>query len=172
MFACSRYINGIGERCGNDNLCSVVPALQIKKGYECVSNKNLKKLSEISKYVNEVSNLIPNDSEHYIGKNAFTHKAGVHVSAIKRTLETYEHIDPSLVGNSIRILVSDLAGKSNVVCKSVEMDLGIENAPEKVKRIVEIVKAKENEGFQYEDADASFFLMTKKSLESFKPFLS
>ncbi|MDR1434322.1 citramalate synthase [Candidatus Endomicrobiellum devescovinae] len=163
-------INGIGERCGNANLCSIIPSIQIKKGYECVSNKNLKKLSEISRYVNEISNLIPNDSEPYVGKNAFAHKAGVHVSAIKRAPETYEHIDPSLVGNSRRILVSDLAGKSNVVSKAVEMDLGIENAPEKVKRIVEIVKAKENEGFQYEDADASFFLTTKKALESFKPF--
>jgi 2-isopropylmalate synthase len=95
-------------------------------------------------------------------KNAFAHKAGVHVSAIKRDPVTYEHIDPSLVGNSRRILVSDLAGKSNVVSEAVEMDLGIENVPEKAKKIIEIVKAKENEGFQYEDADASFFLMTKK----------
>jgi 2-isopropylmalate synthase len=165
-------INGIGERCGNANLCSIVSAFQIKKDYECVSSKNLKKLSEISRYVNEISNLIPNDSEPYVGKNAFAHKAGIHVSAIKRAPETYEHIDPSLVGNSRRILISDLAGKSNVVFKATEMNLGIENAPEKVKKIVEIVKAKESEGFQYEDAEASFFLMTKKILDSFKPFFA
>ncbi|MDR1122873.1 MAG: citramalate synthase [Endomicrobium sp.] len=165
-------INGIGERCGNANLCSIVSAFQIKKGYECISSKNLKKLSEVSRYVNEISNLIPNDSEPYVGKNAFAHKAGIHVSAIKRSSETYEHIDPSLVGNSRRILVSDLAGKSNVVFKAAEMDLGIENAPEKVKKIVETVKVKESEGFQYEDAEASFFLMTKRVLESFKPFFT
>ncbi|MDR3195207.1 MAG: citramalate synthase [Endomicrobium sp.] len=163
-------INGIGERCGNANLCSIIPALKIKKGYECVASKNLKKLSELSRYVNEILNLMPNDSEPYVGKNAFAHKAGVHVSAIKITPETYEHVDPSLVGNGRRILVSDLAGKSNIASKAVEMDLGIENAPEKVKKVIEIVKAKENEGFQYENADASFFLVTKKTLESFKPF--
>jgi 2-isopropylmalate synthase len=163
-------INGIGERCGNANLCSIIPTLQIKKGYECVPNKNLKKLSELSRYVNEISNLIPNDSDPYVGKNAFAHKAGVHVSAIKRTPQTYEHIDPCLVGNIRRILVSDLAGKSNVVSKAVEMNLIIGGAHEKVKKIIELVKTKEKEGFQYEDADASFFLMTKKTLESFNPF--
>ncbi|MDR2437176.1 MAG: citramalate synthase [Endomicrobium sp.] len=163
-------INGIGERCGNANLCSIIPALQVKKCYECIPKKKLKKISELSRYINEISNLIPNDADPYVGKNAFAHKAGVHVSAIKRTPQTYEHIDPSLVGNNRRILVSDLAGKSNVVSKAVEMDLGIENAPEKVKKIIELVKVKENEGFQYKDADASFFLMTKKALESFKPF--
>jgi 2-isopropylmalate synthase len=163
-------INGIGERCGNANLCSIIPALQIKKGYEVVSNRNLKKLSELSRYVNEITNLVPNDSDPYVGKNAFAHKAGVHVSAIKRKPETYEHVDPCLVGNSRRILISDLAGKSNVISKAVEMDLCIENAPDKVKKVIEMVKVKENEGYQYEDADASFFLMTKKVLESFKPF--
>jgi 2-isopropylmalate synthase len=163
-------INGIGERCGNANLCSIIPALQIKKGYECVSNKNLKKFSELSRYVNEITNLVPNDSDPYVGKNAFAHKAGVHVSAIKRKPETYEHVDPCLVGNSRRILISDLAGKSNVISNAVEMDLCIENAPDKVKKVIEMVKVKENEGYQYEDADASFFLMTKKALESFKPF--
>jgi 2-isopropylmalate synthase len=163
-------INTMGERCGNANLCSIIPALQIKKGYECVPGKSLKKLSDLSHYVNEISNLMPNECEPYVGKNAFAHKAGVHVSAIRRAPETYEHVDPSLVGNSRRILVSDLAGKSNVVSKAVEMEIGIENTPEKVKKIIEIVKAKENEGYQYEDADASFFLMTKKALGSFKPF--
>jgi 2-isopropylmalate synthase len=163
-------INGIGERCGNADLCSVIPALVIKRNYDCVPKNNLKKLSELSRYVNEIANLIANNSASYVGKNAFAHKAGIHVSAIKRNPKTYEHIDPSLVGNARRILVSDLSGKSNVVFKAAEMAINIENSPKKVKKVIEIVKEKENNGYQYEDAEGSFFLLTKKALESFKPF--
>jgi 2-isopropylmalate synthase len=165
-------INGIGERCGNADLCSVIPALVIKRNYGCVPKNNLKKLSELSRYVNEIANLIANNLSPYVGKNAFAHKAGIHVSAIKRNPKTYEHIDPSLVGNTRRILVSDLSGKSNVIFKAAEMAIDIENSPEKVKKVIEIVKEKENNGYQYEDAEGSFFLLTKKALESFKPFFS
>jgi 2-isopropylmalate synthase len=165
-------INGIGERCGNADLCSVIPALVIKRNYDCVPKNNLKKLSELSRYVDEIANLIANNSASYVGKNAFAHKAGIHVSAIKRNPKTYEHIDPSLVGNTRRILVSDLSGKSNVVFKAAEMAIDIENSPEKVKKVIEIVKEKENNGYQYEDAEGSFFLLAKKALESFKPFFS
>ncbi|MDR0956497.1 MAG: citramalate synthase [Endomicrobium sp.] len=163
-------INGIGERCGNTNLCSTIPALQIKRNYKCLSKKNLTKLSELSRYVDEIANLITNDSCPYVGKNAFAHKAGIHVSAITKTPETYEHIDPALVGNARRILISDLSGKSNVISKATEMAINMEDVPEKVKKIINIVKEKENNGYQYEDADASFFLLTKKTLDSFKPF--
>ncbi|MDR3112804.1 MAG: citramalate synthase [Endomicrobium sp.] len=163
-------VNGIGERCGNANLCSIIPALQVKRGFSCVPSKNLKKLSELSRYADEIANLIPNDSKPYVGRNAFAHKAGVHVSAIQRNPATYEHIDPSLVGNERRILVSDLSGKSNVLSKAGELALDINGAPEKVRAVIETVKNMENQGYQYEDADASFFLLTKKALEAFKPF--
>jgi 2-isopropylmalate synthase len=165
-------VNGMGERCGNANLCSIIPALQIKRGAFCVPSKNLKKLSELSRYVDEIANLVPNDSKPYVGRNAFAHKAGVHVSAIQRNPATYEHIDPALVGNERRILVSDLSGKSNVLSKAGELALDIKGAPEKVKAVIETVKNMENQGYQYENADASFFLLTKKALETFKPFFS
>ena len=132
----------------------------------------MRKLSELSIYVDEIANIVPNDSDPYVGRNAFAHKAGVHVSAIKNNPETYEHINPLTIGNERRILVSDLAGKSNVVSKAAEMAIGIEDAPEKVKKIIDTVKEKEHNGYQYEDADASFFLLTKKALGTFKPFFN
>jgi 2-isopropylmalate synthase len=165
-------VNGIGERCGNANLCSIIPALQLKRGFVCVPSKNLKKLAELSRYADEIANLIPNDSNPYVGRNAFAHKAGVHVSAIERNSETYEHINPGLIGNERRVLVSDLSGKSNVLSKASELAIDISGEPEKVKTVIEAVKNMENRGYQYEDADASFFLLTKKALENFKPFFA
>ncbi|MCL2485831.1 MAG: citramalate synthase [Endomicrobia bacterium] len=165
-------INGFGERSGNANLCSIIPGLQLKRGYKCVPAKSLQKLSELSRYVDEIANMVPNDSKPYVGKNAFAHKAGIHVSAIERNPETYEHMNPKLIGNERRILVSDLSGKSNVVSKASELAMAIHDTPEHVKKVIETVKDMENKGYQYEDADASFFLLTKKALESFKPFFS
>jgi len=170
-------VNGIGERCGNANLCSIIPALEFKRNYECISKKNVEKLSELSRYVDEIANLVPNDSRPYVGNNAFAHKAGIHVSAIERNPETYEHINPALVGNERRILISDLSGKSNIMSKFNEMKIGIKdigngNTSEKIKKVINIVKEKENHGYQYENADASFFLITKKALGSFKSFFS
>ncbi|MDR3256578.1 MAG: citramalate synthase [Endomicrobium sp.] len=166
-------INGFGERCGNANLCSIIPALELKRGYNCVLKKNINKLAELSRYVDEIANLIPDDSNPYVGENAFAHKAGIHVSAIERNPETYEHINPTLVGNERRILVSDLSGKSNIISKANEMAIGIKDATsEKVKKVINIVKEKENNGYQYENADASFFLIAKKALGFFKPFFS
>jgi 2-isopropylmalate synthase len=163
-------VNGIGERCGNANLCSIIPGLQIKRDYKCVPAKSLPKLTELSRYADEIANLVPNDSKPYVGRNAFAHKAGIHVSAIERQSETYEHVNPALVGNERRILVSDLAGKSNVMSKAGELALGLDKAPEKAAKIIDTVKNMEHQGYQYEDADGSFFLLTKKALEDFKPF--
>ncbi|MCL2334852.1 MAG: citramalate synthase [Endomicrobia bacterium] len=165
-------INGIGERCGNANLCTIIPDLQIKRGLTCVPQKNLLKITELSRYVDEIANLVPNDSKPYVGRNAFAHKAGIHVSAIERLSKTYEHVDPSVVGNERRILVSDLAGKSNVVSKAGEMAAGLDVSPEKVKKIIDTLKDMENKGYQYEDADGSFLLLTKKALDAFKPFFT
>jgi 2-isopropylmalate synthase len=163
-------INGLGERCGNANLCSIIPGLQIKRNYKCVPAKSLPKLTELSRYVDEIANLVPNDSKPYVGRNAFAHKAGIHVSAIERQPETYEHVNPASIGNERRILVSDLSGKSNVMSKAGEMALGLDKFPEKAGKVIDSVKNMENQGYQYEDADGSFFLLTKKALEDFKPF--
>lgn len=165
-------MNGLGERCGNANLCSIIPSLQIKKGYQCIPKRNLSKLTELSRYVDEIANLIPNDSKPYVGRNAFAHKAGVHVSAMERNPETYEHTNPKLVGNERRILVSDLSGKSNVYSKANELALGSKKISKHIAKVIDIVKDKENQGYQYEDADGSFFILTKKALENFKPFFS
>jgi len=165
-------VNGLGERCGNANLCSIIPALQLKRQFNCVPQKSLRHLTELSRYIDEIANIVPNDSKPYVGKNAFAHKAGVHVSAMERNSETYEHMNPALVGNERRILVSDLSGKSNVLSKASELAMDIQGEPEKVKTVIEAVKNMENQGYQYENADASFFLLTKKALEKFKPFFS
>ncbi|GAB1402547.1 citramalate synthase [Elusimicrobiota bacterium] len=153
-------INGIGERCGNANLCSIIPSLQLKRGYKCVPS--VEKLTELSMYVYEIANLVPNDTLPYVGKNAFAHKAGVHVSAIEKNSKTYEHINPHEVGNIRRILVSDLSGKSNIISKADEMEIDIDCNSEKIKEIIKSVKDKEKLGYQYEDADGSFFVLTKK----------
>jgi 2-isopropylmalate synthase len=163
-------INGIGERCGNTNLCSIIPALQLKKNYSCISKNKMLKLAELSRYVYEIANLIPNDSLPYVGKNAFAHKAGVHAGAIEKKTETYEHICPSLVGNKREILISDLSGKSNITSKIREMSAGGTQNSKKIKKIVEIVKYMESKGYKYESADGSFFIIVKKTLKPLKPF--
>lgn len=164
-------INGIGERCGNANLCSIIPSLQLKGKYHCIPVKNLKNITILSRYVDEIANLIPNDSLPYVGRNAFAHKAGIHVSAINKNSKTYEHINPRHVGNKRNILVSDLSGKSNIASKADELaiDLGKEK---KLKEIIDIVKEKENDGFQYENADGSLFILTKKLEKKYKDFFT
>ncbi|MBR4631976.1 MAG: citramalate synthase [Elusimicrobia bacterium] len=164
-------INGIGERCGNANLCSIIPSLQLKGKYRCVPVRKLKNITELSRYVDEIANLIPNDSLSYVGRNAFAHKAGVHVSAIKKDSRTYEHINPKHVGNSRAVLVSDLSGKSNIVSKADELALDLEKE-KNLHGIIKAVKEKENEGYQYENADGSLFILTKKVENKYKDFFT
>ncbi len=163
-------INGFGERCGNANLCSVIPNLQLKLGYKCIDNENLKKLREVSRFVNEIANLRHFKRQPFVGDSAFAHKAGVHVSAIMKNPETYEHINPALVGNSQRILLSDLAGKSNVIRKAQEFGIKLDPDSPQLKEIVSILKELENQGFQFEGAEASFELLMKKILGMHKKF--
>ena len=165
-------INGLGERCGNANLCSIIPSLQLKKKYQCVPGKSLKKITELSRYIDEIANIVPTDSLPYVGKNAFAHKAGVHVSAIDKNSKTYEHIDPKEVGNIRQILISDLSGKSNIISKADEMSLDLENKPEKIQSVIKAVKEKENDGYQYENANGSFFILTKKIEAKYDSFFT
>ena len=164
-------INGIGERCGNANLCSIIPSLQLKGKYHCVPVRNLKNITELSRYVDEIANLIPNDCMPYVGRNAFAHKAGVHVSAIKKESKTYEHINPKHVGNKRTVLVSDLSGKSNIVSKADELARDLEKE-KNLHGIINIVKEKENEGYQYENADGSLFILAKKVENKYKDFFT
>lgn len=154
-------VNGIGERCGNANLCSIIPNLKFKMGYEFEHIQDLSGLVELSHTVSELANLIPNSRLPYVGTSAFTHKAGVHVNAVSKNTRTYEHIDPLLVGNERRILISEQAGKSSVLKKAAEM--GIEISKEKMAQVLEQIKTMENSGYEFEGADASFEILVRKS---------
>ena len=157
-------INGFGERCGNANLCSVIPNLQLKMGYRCVGPQQLKQLPQLSRLVYELANIEPNKRQAYVGASAFAHKGGLHVAAVQKNSETYEHIDPELIGNTQRVLVSDLSGRSNVLYKAKEFGLDIESADPAVKNILNEVKQLEHSGFQYEGAEGSFELLMRKAL--------
>ncbi|MCC5940813.1 MAG: citramalate synthase [Balneolaceae bacterium] len=155
-------INGYGERCGNANLCSVIPNLQLKLGYQCIPDEQMAGLSTLSKFVSELGNLTPDNKQPYVGKSAFAHKGGIHVSAVIKNEQTYEHIKPEQVGNSRRVLVSDLSGKSNVTYKSEELGFDFDKNSKESSEIVQELKKLENEGYQFEAAEASFELLVKQ----------
>lgn len=163
-------INGLGERCGNANLCSVIPNLQLKLGYRCLPDENLRKLRDVSRFVNEIANLRHFKRQPFVGDSAFAHKAGVHVSAILKNPETYEHIRPELIGNSQRVLLSDLAGKSNIIRKAQEFGIKIDPDSPELKDLLSTLKELENQGFQFEAAEASFELLMKKHLGLYRKF--
>lgn len=163
-------INGIGERCGNANLVSIIPNLKLKMGIDCVSDDQLQNLQTLSRFVDELANRIPPNNQPYVGKSAFAHKGGVHVSAILKNRETYEHIDPEKIGNRQRVLVSDLAGQSNVVFKTREFGMDLNPKDPSVKKIVHEVKELENQGYQFEGAEASFEILIQRALKKYKPF--
>ncbi len=161
-------INGYGERCGNADLCLVIPNLNLKLGIDCISRQKLKSLTRLSHLVNELANLIPNDHQPYVGRSAFAHKGGIHVSAISRDRKTYEHIDPTLVGNKRRVLISELAGKSSIIYKLKEKKLGLEGKRSFSTRIANRIKELENQGYEFEGAEGSFELLVKRSSGSYK----
>ncbi|MGA9407398.1 MAG: citramalate synthase [Bacteroidota bacterium] len=163
-------INGYGERCGNANLCSIIPNLQLKLHYCCVESENLKSLTELSHYVSELANLTHRKNLAYVGESAFAHKGGVHVSAVMKTPATYEHTNPENVGNVRRVLVSDLSGRSNVLYKAKELGIDIDDKSPAVQHIVDDLKDMEHYGYQYEDAEGSFELLVKKRTKEFKEF--
>ncbi len=155
-------INGIGERCGNANLCSVIPNLVLKMGYECSCKEVLYKLTEVSRYVFEIANLPHPARLPFVGRSAFAHKGGVHVSAVLKSPRTYEHIDPALVGNVRRVLVSELSGKSNIIYKARELGIELNIESPLVNKIVEEIKKLEAEGYEFEAAEASLELLIYK----------
>jgi 2-isopropylmalate synthase len=157
-------INGLGERCGNANLCSIIPNLKLKLKRDCISNDRLTKLKEVSRFVYELANIQPSKHQPFVGESAFAHKGGVHVSAITKNPETYEHIRPHKVGNRQRVLISDQAGKSNILHKAKEFGIRLKGKDGAVQGLVDKVKHLEDEGFQFEGAEASFELMMNKDL--------
>jgi 2-isopropylmalate synthase len=170
-------INGFGERCGNANLCSIIPNLQLKLNYSCITNEQLQSLTNVARYVSEIANMHLPVNQAFVGAAAFAHKGGIHVSAILRNASTYEHIQPELVGNKQRVLVSELAGQSNLVFKAQELGLDFDNNNQQSRKLIEQIKEMEHQGYQFEGADASLELLIRDAygkqeelftLESFK----
>lgn len=156
-------INGYGERCGNANLCSILPTLQLKMDYACISNEQMAQLTNTARYVSEIANVHMPVNQPYVGNAAFAHKGGIHVSAILRDSRTYEHIEPEKIGNKQRILVSELAGQSNILSKAKEMDLILDPENENTKQIIGKIKNLEHQGYQFEGADASLELLLREA---------
>lgn len=163
-------INGYGERCGNANLISVIPNLQMKLNYSCVDESQLKNLITVSKYVHEIANQVPPNNQPFVGKSAFAHKGGMHVSAILKHPETYEHIPPESIGNKRRVLVSELSGQSNVLFKAKEWNVKLDKQNPQSRKILDKIKEQEHKGYQYEAAEASFELMVREGLGELKEF--
>jgi 2-isopropylmalate synthase len=157
-------INGYGERCGNANLCSVIPNLELKMGIETIGRENLKRLMITSHFVSETANLRPFMRQPFVGASAFAHKGGIHVSAILKDSRTYEHIPPETVGNQQRVLLSDQAGKSNILFKARELGYELDKNDATVDRLLKELKTKESMGYEYSVADASFELILQQAL--------
>ncbi len=156
-------MNGYGERCGNANLCSIIPNLQLKLDYTCISEAQIAQLTNTARYVSEIANVHMPINQPYVGNAAFAHKGGIHVSAILRDSRTYEHIEPERVGNKQRILVSELAGQSNILSKAKEMNLELNPENEETKQIIGKIKDLEHQGYQFEGADASLELLLREA---------
>jgi 2-isopropylmalate synthase len=160
-------INGYGERCGNTNLCTVIPTLEHKFGLRCVPAEELQDLYDLSRFVSEVANIAPDEQQPYVGRSAFAHKAGVHVAALQHHPDSYQHIDPASVGNNARVIVSELSGKSNVLSKAKELGLNVESGAE--LEVLERIKEDEWRGSSYEAAEASVALMLHRKTAGYQP---
>jgi 2-isopropylmalate synthase len=162
-------INGYGERCGNADLTTIIPVLSAKMNRPCIPEDKLSGLKSLSRYVSETANIVPINSRPFVGRSAFAHKGGIHVSAISKEPRAYEHIPPEVIGNQRRVLMSDLAGKSNVEYKADEMGVDLRANGCDSKTIVAAIKQMEDEGYQFDVADGSFKIMLEKFTEQFKP---
>ncbi len=157
-------INGYGERCGNANLCALIPNLQLKLGFDCLEKTELLQLTNTSRLISEIVNLAPDEHAAYVGKSAFAHKGGIHVSAVEKNPLTYEHITPESVGNERRIVISDQSGLSNVLAKARSFGIDLDKHDQRSRSILEHLKDLENQGYQFEAAEASFDLLMRAAL--------
>jgi 2-isopropylmalate synthase len=162
-------VNGYGDGCGNADLMVVIPNLKLKMGIECISEEQLARLTEVSRYVSEVCNLPPSPRQPYVGTAAFSHKAGLHVAALMKHEDSYQHIDPVLVGNDLHILVSELAGRRNILAKIKEQDIDLSLDDAEIRSLLETIKLMESRGYQYEGAEASFELLVRRSQPDYQP---
>jgi 2-isopropylmalate synthase len=164
-------VNGIGERCGNANLCSVVPNLSIKLGMAALDGEGMRRLTEMSQFVAELANMVPSPQLPFVGEGAFAHKGGQHVAAVMRHRDAYQHIDPALVGNQSHVLVSELSGRGNVLMKAAEFGIDVDKEDPSTRRLVRHLKELEHQGLSFEGADASFELVLRRLREGYaSPF--
>jgi 2-isopropylmalate synthase len=165
-------INGYGERCGNANISSIIPGLVLKMGYDCLKKDSLKRLRDVSLFIDEMANVRPNRKAAYVGESAFAHKAGMHVDAVRKAARSFEHVEPESVGNERRILVSELSGASNVFLKAIEMGVALDKSSPEVKEILRELERLEKNGYEFEAAEGSFKMLIQKVLKAHKPFFN
>jgi 2-isopropylmalate synthase len=164
-------VNGYGERCGNADILTILANLKLKMGIEVVEDEQLARLTEVSNYVSELANLVPNAGAPYVGTSAFAHKAGYHVAGIMKDERAYQHLDPTVVGNTSRVLVSELSGQRNLLMKLDEQGIDYPFTQDEIKKLLQTVKEKESQGYQYEGAEASFELLVRRTLPGYRqPF--
>ncbi|MFY9329993.1 MAG: citramalate synthase [Georgfuchsia sp.] len=163
-------LNGIGERCGNANLCAIIPNLQLKLGFACIPPDRMQHLTSIARSASEIANLAPNDKAAYVGSHAFAHKGGMHIDAVNKTPTAYEHVNPEQVGNSRTILMSEVAGRSTLLAMINAIDPGVKRDAPETQRVMDRLKQLEHEGYQFETAESSFELVVRKILGKYQPF--
>jgi len=162
-------INGYGERTGNCNLTSVIPNVALKMKKRCLPDAAMGKLKELSQFVDEIANIRHDPRQPWVGEAAFAHKGGTHVNAVQKVVRSYEHIDPTIIGNTRRVLISDLAGRSNIVMKAHELGFKVSNDTPELKEILTRIKQLEHEGYEFEAAEGSLALVIRKILKHQEP---
>jgi len=163
-------INGLGERCGNANLCSIIPNLQLKLGHECIPAEAMRHLTSVARSVSEIANMPHNEKAAYVGGHAFAHKGGMHIDAVVKNPISYEHINPDLVGNSRRVLMSEVAGRSTLLARINVVDPTLTKDSPETRKIIDRLKELEHAGYQFEAAESSFDLVVRKMLGRYTPF--
>lgn len=162
-------VNGYGERCGNANLCSIIPALKLKLNVDCVTDEQMRSLAETARFVSELANLSLDAHQPYVGHSAFAHKGGMHVDALIKCEDSYQHIQPKLVGNRKRVVVSELSGKGNIAYKAEEFGLELANGSDQSRQVLQHIKELESQGFQYEGAEGSVELLLRRAQPDYAP---
>ncbi len=162
-------MNGYGERCGNANLTSLIAIFKLKMGIDCLPDSRLAELTDVSRFIAEVSNMAQHANQPFVGTAAFAHKGGVHVNAVMKTPRSYEHIDPASIGNERKILVSELSGRSSLVFKAKGLDLELTRDTPQAKKLLKLLQALEHQGYHFEAAEGSFELLLRRQLKQFKP---
>ena len=165
-------INGYGERCGNADLCQIIPSLEVKLGKRCLPEGNLKHITNLSRFVSEVANQTPTSNQPFVGRNAFSHKGGMHVHGVSKIPYAFEHIEPEVVGNTREILISELSGKKSIILKAKEFGVNLDDDPKSVSKILNIIQNLEHKGYQFEAADGSFELMVREITGAKKKFFA